>query len=140
MVDQAQLFGLTKKEAARRLVEFGPNSIAGQERRSLGRIVRETLREPMFLLLLAAAGLYLIFGDLAEGVFLSAGALLSLALVTVQEARSERALAALNALAEPRARVMREGELVTIAAKELVLGDLVLIAEGTRSPGGWQID
>ena len=129
-----RLSGLTSEEAAKRLAEFGPNVIARQKRRSLGRIVRETLREPMFLLLLAAAALYLVFGDLAEGIFLSAGALLSLTLVVVQEARSERALAALNALAEPRARVMRDGALVTIAAKDLVPGDVVLVAEGARVP------
>lgn len=134
MADRARLSGLAREEAARRLVEFGPNLIARQKQRSMLAIVRETLREPMFLLLAAAAGLYLVFGDLAEGIFLSGGALLSLALVVVQEARSERALAALNALAEPRARVMRDGILVTIAAKELVPGDIVLIAEGTRVP------
>jgi Ca2+-transporting ATPase len=134
MADTEPLSGLTNQEAAKRLAEFGPNLIARQKRRSFARIIRETLREPMFLLLLVAAGLYLIFGDLAEGIFLSGGALLSLTLVVVQEARSERALAALNALAEPKARVMRAGQLVTVAAKELVPGDIVLIAEGTRVP------
>jgi Ca2+-transporting ATPase len=126
--------GLAQREAARRLKQYGPNIVAARSSRSLVRIARETLREPMFLLLLVAAGLYLVFGDLAEGIFLSAGALLSLALVVVQEARSERALAALNELAEPRARVMRDGALVTIPARELVPGDIVLIAEGGRVP------
>ena len=139
MAGTAQLSGLTNEEAAKRLAEFGPNTIARQDRRSFGAIARETLREPMFLLLLAAAGLYLIFGDLAEGVFLSAGALLSLSLVVIQEVRSERALAALNALAEPRARVMRDGALVTIEARELVLGDIVLLAEGARVPADGEL-
>ena len=134
MTDSAKILGLTSDQAAKRLAEFGPNAIARQERRSLARIARETLREPMFLLLLGAAGLYLVFGDIAEGLFVSAGALLSFSLVVVQEARSERALVALNALAEPKARVMRDGELVTIAAKEIVRGDIILIAEGTRIP------
>lgn len=134
MAHQVQLSGLTSEEAARRLVASGPNVIAREEGRSLARIARETLREPMFLLLLAAAGLYLLFGDLAEGLFLSAGALLSFSLVVVQEARSERALAALNALAEPKARAMRDGALATILAKDLVPGDVVLIAEGARVP------
>lgn len=126
--------GLTADEAAKRLVEFGPNQIARQGPRGLGRIARETLREPMFLLLVVAAGLYLLFGDLAEGIFLSAGALLSFSLVILQEARSERALAALNAVAEPKARVMRSGELATIASRDLVPGDVILIAEGARVP------
>jgi Ca2+-transporting ATPase len=108
--------------------------MAAQPRRSVGRIARETLREPMFLLLLAAATLYLMFGDLAEGLFLTAGALLSFTLVVAQEARSERALAALNALAEPKARVLRQGTLTTIAARDLVPGDVILVAEGARVP------
>jgi Ca2+-transporting ATPase len=133
--------GLARREAERRLAQFGPNIVAARPRKGLLRIARQTLREPMFLLLLAAAALYLLFGDLAEGLFLSAGALLSFGLVIVQEARSERALAALNELAEPRARVMRDGALATIAARELVPGDVVVIAEGTRVPAdAWLVD
>lgn len=134
MADPVQLSGLSNDEAAKRLIEFGPNTIARQARRSLGKIARETLREPMFLMLLAAAALYLVFGDLAEGIFLSCGALLSFTLVLVQEARSERALAALNALAEPKTRVLRDGILSTVPAKDLVPGDIVVLAEGSRIP------
>lgn len=103
-------------------------------RRGIGRIARETLREPMFLLLLAAAALYLLFGDLAEGLFLSAGAMLSFGLVIFQEARSERALQALDELAEPVAPVIRNGLARTIPAREVVPGDLILVAEGSRVP------
>jgi Ca2+-transporting ATPase len=86
----------------------------------------------MFLLLVAAALLYLLVGDLAEGIFLSAGALLSISLVIFQEARSERALQALNALAEPRARVLRGGATMTISAAQVVVGDLLVVGEGNR--------
>jgi len=134
MADGTSLPGLSSEEAARRLSMAGPNVIAPQERKGFLSIARETLREPMFLLLLAAAGLYLVFGDLAEGIFLCAGALLSFTMVVAQEARSERAMAALNALAEPKARVFRDGTLVTVAARELVQGDIILAAEGARIP------
>jgi Ca2+-transporting ATPase len=134
MADGTNLAGLSSTEASKRLAAFGPNLIARAQRRSLARIVRQTLREPMFLLLLAAAGLYLLFGDLAESLFLCGGALLSLTLVTVQEARSERAMAALNALSEPRARVLRDGRFAAIAATDIVPGDILLIAEGARVP------
>ena len=102
VADEMHLAGLSENEASRRFLEFGPNTLGPQKPRSLMRIVRETLREPMFLLLLAAAALYLIFGDLAEGIFLAVGAMLSFGLVIIQEARSEQALQALNSLAEPR--------------------------------------
>lgn len=124
--------GLTEAEAVARLARFGPNILRERKTRGLLEIARRTLREPMFLLLLVAASLYLVFGDLGEGLFLAAGATLSLGLVIFQELRSERALAALNALAEPQARVIRGGEQRTIPASELVPGDLVVVGEGGR--------
>ena len=128
------LQGLTSEEAASRLNHFGLNVVREPSSRSLREIIVGTLREPMFLLLLAAATLYLTIGDLAEGIFLSAGALLSLSLVIIQEARSERALRALNALAERYARVIRDGAARSIPSNELVPGDIVILAEGSRIP------
>jgi Ca2+-transporting ATPase len=130
----AHLQGLSTDEAAARLSRFGRNIIREPKSRTLRQIVFGTLREPMFLLLLCAATLYLIIGDLAEGLFLSAGAMLSFGLVIFQEARSERALKALNALAEPQTRVIRGGRARAIASSDLVPGDLVLLGEGIRIP------
>ena len=126
--------GLTEAEAAARLAQYGPNRLRQARRRGLFDVARHTLAEPMFLLLLAAAGLYLVLGDLGEGLFLLGGAILSLGLVIGQELRSERALAALNALAEPVARVIRDGRERTIPASALVPGDLLLVGEGGRLP------
>jgi Ca2+-transporting ATPase len=126
--------GLSDAEAAQRLRQFGPNLIREARRRGLIEVVRGTLRQPMFLLLLGAAGLYLVFGGLGEGLFLLAGALVSIGLVVFQEARSERALAALNALAEPIVRVIRDGKQKLVPARELVPGDLFVVAEGSRLP------
>jgi len=88
----------------------------------------------MFLLLIGAAALYLALGDLGEGLFLTAGALASIGLVVMQEARSERALSALRDLSQPLARVLRGGEERQIPARELAPGDLLLIGEGERLP------
>lgn len=134
MPEEVPPSGLSDSEASRRLVQLGPNIIGTQQRRSLGRIVRETLREPMFMLLVAGATLYLMFGDLAEGVFLAIGAMLSLGLVIIQEARSEHALEALNSLAEPRAHVLRGGTARIIPALEVVPGDILIVSEGSRIP------
>ena len=124
--------GLSEREASARLARFGPNLIHKPKSRSLREILHETLREPIFLLLIGAAALYLLIGDLAEGLFLTSGALLSLGLVIVQRSRTERALHALNALAEPKARVIRGGKDRIVLAHELVPGDLVFVAEGGR--------
>lgn len=130
----ASLTGLDEAEAQRRLARYEPNAVAGKRSRSLIDIVRGILREPMFLLLLAAAGLYLVLGDIGEGLFMMAGAAVTIGLVVLQEARSERALAALRELAEPFARVIRGGSERRIPARELVPGDLILVGEGERLP------
>jgi Ca2+-transporting ATPase len=124
--------GLTSRSAAELLARHGPNEAGKPRVRSFGAIVLATLREPMFLLLILAAGLYLVMGNLAEGLLLTVGAGISIALVVVEEARNESALAALRALAAPSARVFRDGQTLRIAARELVPGDIVLIGEGER--------
>jgi Ca2+-transporting ATPase len=129
-----RLQGLDDAEAARRLAETGPNELPRAGGRSLPRIVVETMREPMFLLLIGAAGLYLVLGDLAEGLFLVIGAMASIGLVIMQAARSERALEALRDLAQPHARVIRGGIERQIPARELVPDDILLIGEGERLP------
>ena len=126
--------GLTEEQAKAGLATYGPNLLYEPRRRTILQILRDTLREPMFLLLVLAAGLYLLVGDLAEGLFLSVGALLSLGLVIIQEARSEHALQALNDLAAPQARVIRGGTVRTVPAACLVPGDLIVIGEGGRVP------
>ena len=81
--------GLSQAEAGRRLASVGPNELPTSARRGIFRISVETMREPMFLLLIAAAALYLVLGDLGEGLFLMGGALATIGLVVLQEARSE---------------------------------------------------
>lgn len=130
----ADLQGLDEAEAARRLAQIGPNIMRGAQRRSVWMIVGGVLREPMFLLLIAASVLYLLLGDLGEGLFLTAGACLTIILIVAQEARSERALAALRRLSEPFARVVRGGVERRIPVRDLTPGDLILVGEGERLP------
>ncbi|MFC3069298.1 cation-translocating P-type ATPase [Phenylobacterium soli] len=131
---QRLLQGLTAEEAARRLEAFGANRLAVRRTRNVFQIVREAMREPMFLLLLGAVGIYFAMGDPAEALFLLVSSVATIALVVLQEARSERALAALRRLAEPQARVIRDGETRRVAASDLVPGDILLTGEGERLP------
>ncbi len=126
------LTGLSVGEAAALLKTHGPNTLRAARSRNLLTIALGTLREPMFIFLLVAASLYLLVGDLGEGLFLLGGAAVSVALVIFQDARSERALAALRELAQPFADVIRDGTQRRIAARELVPGDVIVIMEGER--------
>ena len=124
--------GLSTEEARARQARVGPNLLTQRERRGWLQAVGAVLSEPMFLLLLVAAGLYLVLGDLGEGLLLSAFAVLSVVLVIWQEHRSARALDALRELAAPQVRVWRDGQPCVIAARDLVPGDVIAVAEGER--------
>ncbi len=126
--------GLTSQEAERLLHAFGPNILPDTQHHSIFGLILGVLREPMFLLLVSAAGLYLVLGDLAEGAFLSAFALFDIALVVFQERRTERALEALRDLSAPHAVVIRDGRDQKIPGKDLVPGDLFRLMEGGRVP------
>ncbi len=126
--------GLSTAQAAERLAEDGPNALPGDTRRTLLGIARETLREPMFLLLLAAGALYLVLGDLHEGLILFGLVMVVLALTLYQEGKTERAIEALRELSSPRALVLRDGQPLRIAGSEVVRGDILLLAEGDRIP------
>lgn len=128
------LTGLSAAEAEALLKTHGPNTLKVASSRSLLTITLGTLHEPMFIFLLAAALLYLVVGDLGEGLFLLGGAALSIALVVIQDARSERALAALRELAEPLANVIRGGTQQRAPARDLVPGDVIVVTEGERVP------
>ncbi|PIX96223.1 MAG: ATPase [Hydrogenophilales bacterium CG_4_10_14_3_um_filter_63_21] len=126
--------GLSAAEAMRRLADEGPNALPGGQRRTWLAIVRETAREPMFLLLLAAGALYLVFGELQEGLILFGFVLVTLGLTLYQEGKTERAIEALRDLTSPRALVIRDGQRQRIAGREVVRGDSVVLAEGDRVP------
>ncbi|MBN9371012.1 MULTISPECIES: cation-translocating P-type ATPase [unclassified Hydrogenophaga] len=133
-----EAIGLTAAEAARRLAQEGPNALPGGERHTLLAIARETLREPMFLLLLAAGLLYLALGNLQEGLTLLGFVVVTLALTLYQEGRTERAIEALRELTSPRALVIRDGQAQRIAGREVVRGDLLVLNEGDRvSADAW---
>ena len=128
------LQGLDAREAAERLRRFGPNDTGEGRKRGWLGAVKTVAGEPMFLLLLAAAGVYLAVGDLGEGLLLGFFAVVWVGLVILQQHRGEEALDALRALAVPQARVIRGGVTQRIPSLEVVPGDLVVLSEGERIP------
>ena len=126
--------GLSRAEAEARLRRDGPNTLPEPERRRWPRLLAEVLREPMLLLLLAAAAIYLFLGDTGEAAVLGASVLVVVGLTLYQSVRAEHALQALRALGSPRARVLRDGTACEVAAQALVVGDAILLAEGDRVP------
>jgi len=126
--------GLSAAQARQRLARDGPNELPVSQPRSLLRLLREVAGEPMFLLLVACGAIYMVLGDRQEALMLLGFVGVVMAISLVQQRRSERSLAALRDLSSPRAWVLRDGKPAQIPARELVVGDLVLLAEGERVP------
>lgn len=126
--------GLSEAEAKTRLSEDGPNELPPAKRRTAFRIVLDVLREPMLALLIGGGVVYLALGDVNEAVILLVFACFSIFITVVQEARTERVLDALRDLTSPRALVLRGNERKRIAGREVVRGDLIILAEGDRVP------
>ena len=126
--------GLSSAQAAERLRQYGPNALPEDGGRGFLALLREILTEPMLLLLVVAAALYLALGDLGEGLMLAFFAIVTIGLVIYQRRRSENALEALKAMAAPEAAVIRDGERRIVAASTIVPGDIILLEEGERVP------
>ena len=131
--------GLSTEEAQLRLKRNGPNELPGKESKGIFRIVLEVLREPMFVLLISSATLYIILGDLGEGVILLSTISIIIAITFIQHRKTEKALNALRNLTAPHATVERDGQYVRIPSREIVVGDHVAINEGDRIPADGKV-
>jgi Ca2+-transporting ATPase len=126
--------GLTDKEAAGKLEEEGYNELPAAKERSVFAIAFEVVREPMFLLLVACGAIYLLLGDVREAMILLGFVFVVMGITFYQERKTERALDALRDMSSPRALVIRSGVPKRIAGRDVVRGDLMILAEGDRVP------
>lgn len=126
--------GLSSTEAQKRLTEQGPNSIPAQKQKSLFRILLKQFSDFMIIILLIAAIVSGFIGELADTIAILVIVLLNAVIGTVQEFRADRAVAALRKLSAPNTQVLRDAQLVTLAASELVKGDVVTLEAGNIVP------
>ncbi len=131
--------GLSEAEARQRLAASGPNELPTSRPRSAWRLLREVVGEPMFVLLVACGAVYMALGDVHEALMLLGFVFVVMTISFVQQSRAERSLDALRDLSSPRALVLREGRARRIAGRELVCGDIVLLAEGDRVPADMRL-
>lgn len=123
--------GLIDEEVLRSRATHGRNTLDTHEDGTLPTVLKGIVTEPMFLLLAATSTIYFVLGETREGLFMS-GAILAVAGISFfQDSRSRRALAALRAFSEPKATVIRNGELVHVPVEDVVVGDLAVAEEGS---------
>lgn len=133
-IQDRQFNGLSGQEAIDRLKQDGYNELPSTQHRNFLTIALEIIQEPIFLLLLACGVIYLALGDAQEALILLGFVFFITGINLYQEQKTERSLEALRDLSSPRALVIRDGEHQRIAGREVVEGDLIVVAEGDRIP------
>ncbi len=136
--------GLTNAEAQKRLCDNGPNKLAEGKKTPL--IVRflEQMKDPMILILLAAA---LVSGitaaieheSFADVIIILTVVIINAVLGVVQESKAEKAIEALQKMAAATCRVLREGQILRVKTEELVVGDVILLEAGDAVPADGRI-
>jgi Ca2+-transporting ATPase len=126
--------GLTADEAARRLARYGHNELAEKPRPGFWKMLLGQLSSFIVIVLIVAGVISAILGDYIEAGAILAIVVLNAVLGVVQERRAEEALAALRRMAAPEAQVIRDGHRISVPARELVPGDLVILEAGNFVP------
>jgi P-type Ca2+ transporter type 2C len=128
------LHGLSTDEAQRRLLEAGPNQVGRRRPLPVRSRVFAQLRDPLIVVLLAAAVLTIATGDWTDAAVISLVVVVNTAVGVVQEIRADQAITALSELTAPTARVRRGGRELEVPADAVVPGDIVLLGEGDIVP------
>ncbi len=126
--------GLPSATAIARLKRDGYNELPSSQARSLLGIAWDSIQDPIFLLLVGGSIIYWVLGDLQEALILLGFVFFIMGIGLYQEGKTEHALEALRDLSSPRALVVRDGQRKRIAGREVVQGDIVVLAEGDRVP------
>lgn len=126
--------GLSLSNAEERLREHGKNELAEKKKKSAWRLFLNQFKDVMILILLIAAVISIAIGDIKDAVVILIIVLLNAIIGFIQEYRAEKAMAALKKMSASNATVRRSGNVMQIAASEIVPGDIILLEAGNLVP------
>ncbi len=126
-----ELVGLSESEVKVARNMFGTNTMDDEEGHSYWEAAKEIFKEPMVLLLLVASSLYFFSGHIGDGIFLAIAIVIIGAISIFQNNRSRNALDQLRKLAQPISKVIRGGQTIEIKSDQIVVGDLLVVEEGS---------
>ncbi len=130
-IENFDIQGLTDSEVLAAREKFGSNILESKKRNPFFEAIKGLLKEPMVLLLLVAATLYFFTGNTGDGIFLAAAILLVAAISLYQDAKTHDALEKLKELSQPHCKVIRNGTVLEIKSQDVVVGDFLMVDEGS---------
>ena len=129
-----QIKGLTDQEVLTSRAKNGTNQLIFKKENGLWNVVKRLAKDPMVLMLLVASIIYFISEKTADGIFLVSAILFQSGISFFQDARSSNALEKLKDFIIAKTKVIRNGKTTEIKSEELVVGDAIIVEEGTAIP------
>ncbi len=126
--------GLSVAEVAESGKRYGLNVLKFNKKDGIFVVFFKLLKEPMIIILLVASAIYFFSGDTANAIFLAFSILFLAVISLYQDSRSKNALEKLKLYNKPFCKVIRDGNVVEINTEWLVIGDSMLVEEGSSIP------
>ncbi|SHJ34995.1 cation-translocating P-type ATPase [Pseudozobellia thermophila] len=133
-IDNFGIKGLSEKEVIASRKAHGRNTLTYKKESGFADALKSIAKEPMVVLLLVASSIYFFTGNIGDGIFLAIAIVLVGSISLYQDSRSRKALEKLKSLSQPNCTVIRDGKIVGIPSEELVIGDSLMVEEGTLIP------
>lgn len=126
--------GLTSQDVLASRTKNGDNLLTFKKENGFWNVIKRLAKDPMVLILLVASVIYFVSGKTADGIFLASAILFQTGISFFQDARSSNALEKLKEFIVAKTKVIRNGKIEEIKSEELVIGDAIVVEEGTAVP------
>ncbi len=133
------LQGLSHEEAKARLEKYGHNEFTKKKKETIFQKIYEALTEPVILILIVASIFSAFIGDWIEAVAILGVVFINTAIGIVQDQKAENAVAALQKMLAPQAKVIRNGEIELVPSRTIVPGDILLFEAGDIIPADMRV-
>jgi Ca2+-transporting ATPase len=125
------IVGLTNDQVTLAREKYGQNKLTAKKGNEFLNTVRRIVKDPMMILLLVASSIYFISGKTGDGIFLAVAIVFQTSISLYQYSRSKNALEKLKIFSQPNCKVIRHGTIEEIKSEDLVVGDSLMVEEGT---------
>ena len=130
-INNFNIQGLSQQQVITSREKYGKNAVDYQHRNAFLEALKGFLKDPMVILLLVASIIYFVSGETGDGIFMVSAIVLVSGISMYQDSRSKNALEKLKDLSQPKSKVIREGNIEEIKSEDLVVGDSLMVEEGT---------
>jgi Ca2+-transporting ATPase len=130
-VNNFNVQGLTSAHVIEARVKYGSNIVSYKKENIFIDAIKNLAKEPMIILLLITCCIYFVSGKTGDGIFLASAIVLVSGISLYQDSRSRNALEKLKDFSQPKCKVIRDGKVEEIKSQDLVIGDSLMVEEGT---------